>query len=84
MSVTSDYSNNHIRAQLDFTECRRGIFTSLRSALLKVFESAEKASVIAVIALSLSLTSIAFMTLGEFSTVTAQYQDAVAHVVYVP
>ena len=84
MSVISDYSNNPIRTQLDFTECRRGLRASLKSVFVKVLESAEKASVIAVITLSLSLVTIAFITLGESSMFTAQYVDAIAHVVYVP
>ena len=84
MSVASNYSNNHFRTQLGFTECRGGMTASLRSVFGKVFESAEKAAAIAVIALVLSLVTIAFMTLEEFSTVTAQYCDAIPKVVYSP
>ena len=80
MNITSDYSDHHIRTELDYAEITSSTLKSFRSLAKKLVASAEHAASIAVIVLLVSLVILSFARVVESERVTAHYGDAVSHV----
>ena len=84
MSTLSIHPIEHLKLHLHYEEVRTGLLASLGSLVKKVFKLAEQAAIIAVVLLSVGLVIFSFMKIGEFSSVTASYNNAIIEVVHPP
>ena len=81
MNTTSNYSTKPIRAGLNYAENSRGLVRSITSVAKTLFESAEHASKIAVVALGITLAVISLTKVVDSGTTAAQYCDAISQMV---
>ena len=75
MSVLSVHPVEYVRLHLHLgdVQSRPRVRSSVKSLVMKVFAMADKAAMIAVVLLMVSLVTIALMKLGESGTVMASY-----------
>jgi len=83
MNTTSDYSDNHIRTELDYADISTRILRPLTSVAKKLFESAKHAASIAVVVLVASLVIFSLTKVVESEIVTAHYCDAIVQLTFV-